>query len=532
MNSQVFYRKWRPQTLSEVVGQEHITRTLRNALIHRNVAHAYLLCGSRGTGKTSTGRILAKAVNCLNSVDGEPCNACTSCQSISQGQSLDVIEIDAASNRGIDDIRELRERINFAPTSAKYKVYIIDEVHMLTDPASNALLKTLEEPPPHAILVLATTEPHKLLPTLLSRCQRFDFRRLPLSAIVSKLKRICEEESIQIDDTAARLIARSVSGSLRDAENILEQLVTFYGHQIDVRHVEETLGITTDARVKELVRHIVNKDISAGLGTINSVARDGLDLRQFNQSVVEYLRSMMLIKPGTDEVLDLSPEDLAEVRELADRLPLEHIVRATKLFADVGFHFDQYSPLPLELALVESALPQLDAPAQAPHEEETIAPEEARVVFGEPVPSPAKLVREGPTVSSDEPAGDDGSVSDDQATKLSPSTSTCEYVQAHWKDFARALKGSGTGGKLNGFLNSSKPVAIDGETLMLSCSQFVKDMIEKPTNRRAVEQKLGETFGTLNKIRCEVEPSVAEGHLVREAKKLGAIIVNRENRDG
>ena len=532
MSSQVFYRKWRPQTLSEVVGQEHITRTLRNALIHGNVAHAYLFCGSRGTGKTSTGRILAKAVNCLDSVDGEPCNACASCQSISQGQSLDVIEIDAASNRGIDDIRELRERINFAPISAKYKVYIIDEVHMLTDPASNALLKTLEEPPPHAILVLATTEPHKLLSTLLSRCQRFDFRRLPLSAIVSKLKRICEEESIQIEDTAASLIAKSVSGSLRDAENILEQLVTFYGHQINVRQVEETLGITTDARVKELVRHIANKDISAGLGTINSVARDGLDLRQFNQSVVEYLRSMMLIKPGADEALDLSPEELAEARELADILPLDHIVRATKLFAEVGFHFDQYSPLPLELALVESALPQPDAPAQAPHEEETFPPEKAQVVFGEPVPPPTIIGEGGLTVGSDEPARDNGSVSDDQDTGLSPSVSTHEYVQAHWKDFARALKGSGTGGKLNGFLNSSKPVAIDGATLMLSCSQFVKDMIEKPANLRAVEQKLNETFGTLNKIRCVVEPSAAEGHLVREAKKLGAIIVNREKRDG
>ena len=191
MNSQVFYRKWRPQTLGEVVGQEHVTRTLRNALEQGHVAHAYLFCGSRGTGKTSTGRILAKAVNCLDRVDGEPCGKCAPCQSIARSQCLDIIEIDAASNRGIDDIRELRERINFAPISLKYKVYIVDEVHMLTDPASNALLKTLEEPPPHAIFILATTEPHKLLPTILSRCQRFDFRRLSQVAIMAKLKHIC-----------------------------------------------------------------------------------------------------------------------------------------------------------------------------------------------------------------------------------------------------------------------------------------------------------------------------------------------------
>ena len=205
MASQVFYRKWRPQTLAEVVGQEPVTQTLLNALSSGRVSHAYLFCGPRGTGKTSTGRILAKAVNCLTNGKGEPCNTCEICQAITEGRALDIVEIDAASNRGIDDIRDLREKVNYAPNQARYKVYIVDEVHMLTKEASNALLKTLEEPPPHVIFVLATTEAHKVLPTILSRCQRFDFRRLPQADIASKLARICSAEDIHIEILVKRL---------------------------------------------------------------------------------------------------------------------------------------------------------------------------------------------------------------------------------------------------------------------------------------------------------------------------------------
>ncbi|GAI70863.1 unnamed protein product, partial [marine sediment metagenome] len=232
MASQVFYRKWRPQTLAEVVGQEQVTQTLLNALNNGRVSHAYLFCGPRGTGKTSTGRILAKAVNCLTNGKGEPCNTCPMCQAITEGRALDMIEIDAASNRGIDDIRGLRERVNYAPNQARYKVYIIDEVHMLTKEASNALLKTLEEPPPHVIFVLATTEAHKIIPTILSRCQRFDFRRISQTDVISKLTRICNTEGINMEPEALQLIAKAATGSLRDAENLLEQLTTYYGSDV------------------------------------------------------------------------------------------------------------------------------------------------------------------------------------------------------------------------------------------------------------------------------------------------------------
>jgi DNA polymerase-3 subunit gamma/tau len=238
MAAQVFYRKWRPQTLTDVVGQKPVTQTLANALSTGKIAHAYLFCGPRGTGKTSTGRILAKALNCLtNDGKGEPCNSCEMCQAFNEGRALDLVEIDGASNRGIDEIRVLRERINFAPNIARYKVYIIDEVHMLTEPAFNALLKTLEEPPPHAIFILATTEVHKIPLTIMSRCQRFDFRRLSQADMVEKLKDICKHEGINIEAQTLALVAKAATGSLRDAENILEQLVLYHGSDVSLEQV-------------------------------------------------------------------------------------------------------------------------------------------------------------------------------------------------------------------------------------------------------------------------------------------------------
>jgi len=335
MTSQVFYRRWRPQTLAEVVGQEQVTQTLHNALSSGHISHAYLFCGPRGTGKTSTGRILAKAVNCLTNGKDEPCNTCPMCQAITEGRALDVLEIDAASNTGVDNIRDLRERVNYAPNQARYKVYIIDEVHMLSTSASNALLKTLEEPPPHVIFVLATTEIHKVLPTILSRCQRFDFRRISHVDVTDKLSHICRTEGIHIEPEPLRLIAKAATGSLRDAENLLEQLTTYYGAEIELQQVQSVLGITGDWRAKELAKHIINSDVSAGIATIGSVNSDGLDLRQFNRELVEYLRELLLIKTGSDATIDLPVEDIKELKNLATKASLAQILKAVKLFGQL-----------------------------------------------------------------------------------------------------------------------------------------------------------------------------------------------------
>ena len=359
MASQVFYRKWRPQTIAELVGQPHVTQTLLNALKNGNISHAYLFCGPRGTGKTSTARILAKAVNCLtNNGRGEPCNTCAMCLAIMEDRAMDVIEIDAASNRGIDDIRDLREKVNYAPSQARRKVYIIDEFHMLSKDASNALLKTLEEPPPHVIFILATTESHKVLPTILSRCQHFDFHRLNRSDVAAQLSKVCASEKITIEPQSLQLIARSTTGSLRDALNLLEQLTTYYGQEVKFEQLQSMLGITGDARAKEIVKHIMNRDLSAGMAALNGVNSDGLDLRQFNRELVEYLRGLLLVKTGAADAVDLTVEDIGELKEIANKAALPQILNAVKLFGQIDIGNNDNSTLPLELALVDCYLAQ------------------------------------------------------------------------------------------------------------------------------------------------------------------------------
>ena len=273
--AEVFYRKWRPKSLGEVVGQEAITKTLKQAVAQGRTSHAYLFCGTRGTGKTSTARILAKAINCLSPKDGEPDNECHICVGINEARALDLIEIDAASNRGIDDIRDLSDKVRFSPNESRYKIYIIDEVHMLTEPAFNALLKTLEEPPAHAVFILATTEAHKVPLTIISRCQRYDFRRIPIDQMVAKLAYISEQEGIEVSDEALHLVARIANGGLRDAENLLEQVVVSYGSPISEDDVRQMLGLGGDEIVLELVRHIIGKSVKDGIAAVNDAYRAG-----------------------------------------------------------------------------------------------------------------------------------------------------------------------------------------------------------------------------------------------------------------
>src|SRR3990172_8906289 len=282
--AQALYRKWRPQTFDDVVGQEHVVQTVHNAVASGRIAHAYLFSGPRGTGKTTMARLLAKAVNCLNPDPAQrPDDTCAICAAIAEGRLLDLIELDAASNRGIDEIRDLRDKINFAPNEARYKVYVIDEAHMLTEPAFNALLKTLEEPPAHVIFVLATTEAHKVPATVVSRCQRFDFRRIPLAAVVERLHYIAREEQIDCPREALELIARAATGALRDAINLLDQLADSYGKSLTLAQGREGLGLVEDPRSAELCAHALHGELAQGLAVISSVRDDGLDLRQFQR---------------------------------------------------------------------------------------------------------------------------------------------------------------------------------------------------------------------------------------------------------
>lgn len=574
MTSQVFYRRWRPQTLAEVVGQEHVTRTLHNALSSGRISHAYLFCGPRGTGKTSTGRILAKAANCLTNGKGEPCNTCSMCQSITQGSALDVIEIDAASNRGIDEIRDLREKVNYSPNEARYKVYIIDEVHMLTKEASNALLKTLEEPPPHIIFVLATTEAHKVLPTILSRCQRFDFRRISHADVVSKLAHISTTENISIEPEALRLIAKAATGSLRDAENLLEQLATYYGATVELQQVQALLGVTGDWRAKELVKHIIANNISAGVATINSVNSDGLDLRQFNRELVEYLRGLLLVKTGSAETLDLPAEDITELKELSARASMPQILKAVKLFGQLDLDLDNYSTLPLELALVDCTLPAPGAefPSQpapelrqpektsaspvttpAPKSEPAVVKTEATGKTGElaedlkKAGKPDEDLKQGekvPTAASTKPVKQPQKpakevkvpaepASGETAEKVpatSPVTgSEIKHLQSNWRQCLKDAPPNISRTPAAALLRSAKPKSIEADTIVLSFKYPLhKENMEKIENQQIAEKIIGAFLGRTCRVRCVYEPE--DNHLVEEVLKIGAQIIDVEEK--
>jgi DNA polymerase III subunit gamma/tau len=317
-----FARKWRPQDFDEIVGQEHITTTLKNAISMERLHHAYLFAGPRGIGKTSTARIFSKALNCEKGPSVKPCNTCGSCKEITLGFNMDVIEIDGASNRGIDEIRNLRETVKFSPTRGRFKIYIIDEVHMLTTEAFNALLKTLEEPPAHVKFIFATTEPHKVLPTILSRCQRFDFRRINTKDIIAKLHEVSKVERLNIDEDAFLYIAKASDGSMRDAESILDQIASFSKGKVHLKDVIESLGMIDQEMLFRAADIVINKDAKAGIHLVDETLNLGKDAKQFLLEFLEHFRNIMIVKSGiaSDDIINLPKDSIDRIKKQADSL--------------------------------------------------------------------------------------------------------------------------------------------------------------------------------------------------------------------
>ena len=359
MANLVFYRKYRPQTFKEVIGQKNVIKTLTNAIVQGKIAHAYLFAGPRGVGKTSVARLMAKSLNCQNRKPSqyEPCNKCDSCQAINTGRSLDLIEIDAASNRGIEDVRGLRDNIKFPPINSKYKIFIIDEAHQLTKEAFNALLKTLEEPPSYVVFILATTEPHKLPATILSRVQRYEFKRLTVQDTIEQLRLICKKEDIKFEEEALRLIAVYSEGGLRDAESLLGQVAIVAEKNITVRAVENLVGAVNFEKIHRFVSVLLKKDKAKAIEYVSRILDSGYDLQLFNKEVINYLRKLLLLKisPGLGKVIDkeTTPEEIAVLfkqSQIGDRNYLEKLIKGL-VEVQNQFKWTPITSLPLELFL-------------------------------------------------------------------------------------------------------------------------------------------------------------------------------------
>ena len=365
MSYQALYRKWRPQVFADVKGQDHIVKTLQNQIGSGRIGHAYLFCGTRGTGKTTVAKILARAVNCEHPVDGSPCGECPSCRQIAAGTSLNVVEIDAASNNGVENIREIREQVQYPPTEGKYRVYIIDEVHMLSTGAFNALLKTLEEPPSYVIFILATTEVHKIPITVLSRCQRYDFRRITLDTITARLKELTEAENMPVEDKALRYVAKAGDGSMRDALSLLDQCAAFhFGETLTYEHVLDVLGAVDNSVFRDLFHAIRENRTKDCILKLEEMVVQGRELSQFVVDFIWFLRNLLLLKTADDaeDLLDMSEDNLAQMREDAALVDENTLMRYIRVFSELSnqIRFANQKRVLIELAFIKLTKPEME----------------------------------------------------------------------------------------------------------------------------------------------------------------------------
>ena len=365
MSYTALYRKFRPCRFEDVKGQEHIVTTLQNQIKADRIGHAYLFCGTRGTGKTSIAKIFARAVNCENPVEGSPCGECASCKAIAAGVSMNVIEIDAASNNGVDNIREIVDEVSYSPAEGRFKVYIIDEVHMLSIGAFNALLKTLEEPPSYVIFILATTEVHKIPITILSRCQRYDFRRISIETIAERLRELMEKEQVQVEEKALRYIAKTADGSMRDALSLLDQCIAFhFGQELTYDKALDVLGAVDTEVFSRLLRHVIGREVNGCIGLLEEIVMQGRELSQFVTDFTWYLRNLLLLQSSDDieDIIDVSSDNLVRLKEEAGMLETETLMRYIRIFSELSGQI-KYAPqkrILIEIALIKLCRPDME----------------------------------------------------------------------------------------------------------------------------------------------------------------------------
>ena len=478
------YRKFRPGGFEEVKGQDHISKTLQNQIKADRIGHAYLFCGTRGTGKTSVAKIFAKAVNCEHPVDGSPCGVCESCKSISAGTSMNVIEIDAASNNGVDNIREIREEVAYRPTEGKYKVYIIDEVHMLSIGAFNALLKTLEEPPEYVIFILATTEAHKIPITILSRCQRYDFKRITIDIIAARLTDLMQKENVEVEERAIRYIAKAADGSMRDALSLLDQCIAFYlGQKLTYDNVLEVLGAVDTEVFSKLLRELLERDVVKVLKSLDTLVMQGRELSQLATDFTWYLRNLLLVKSSDnmEDVLDVSAENLNQLKEEAQMIEDDVLIRYIRIFSELSnqLKYATQKRVMMEVALIKLCRPQMEV------EQDTIL-ERIRAVEEQLEQGIVSRTQEVVYVKRDTDEVERPKV---ELTKALP-----EDVKAVAKDFRAII--NQTSGMLRTCLKDARlSVGNQDQLLLVFENEVSAGVVETPEHKEEIEHLIEQRIG-------------------------------------
>lgn len=510
------YREWRPKTFNSIVGQEHITRILKNQIKQKRIAHAYLFCGTRGTGKTSTAKVMAKAVNCLHPVDGEPCGKCEICTGIDNGSIMDVVEIDAASNNGVDNIRELRDDVKYLPSKCSYKVYIIDEVHMLSTAAFNALLKTLEEPPAHIIFILATTEYQKVPATILSRCQRFDFKRIRVADIVDRLKAIAKEDNVSVDDRTLNLIARSTDGAMRDALSIFDQCISIGNGIVTYNDVSSMLGITTDEYLIKVADAVADSNASKCITLVDDLINNGKDVYQFIKDLTMHFRNLLVCRLGDAAVdlLNVSQETFDGLRAQTKKFSTERIMRNINILsaAETDAKWVSQPRIILEMALLKMCKRELDADVDSLLErvarlEDILSCREVYVP-----PADGKDVVKGDSGKKDE-AGKDTEKPREEKSRTDGHHSDYDEqfkdILKKWPDIINAINKGGHKILYSSILQG-KPIGLSDGVMTVGFEyDFPKRQLESDENKKLVEGYILSVCGFRVKLKCKMMDEVA-----------------------